>query len=66
MTRLSIALVVALVVALASCSGKTAHTFVDLPAGGDRAVCAHGSAPRVQHDTTVVPMPVIVPTSSGQ
>lgn len=58
MTRLSIALVVA----LASCSGKTAHTFVDLPAGGDRAVCTHGSAPRVQHDT----MPVIVPTSSGQ
>lgn len=76
---------------LAACSGKHAHMFDGLPAGGacgdfdddgiaqcagggglytciyaggDRAVCAHGSAPRLQHDTTVVPMPVIVPSSN--
>jgi hypothetical protein len=48
---------------VAQCAGS-GQLFTCVYAGNDRAVCATGTVPRVQHDTTVMPMPV--PVYSGK
>jgi hypothetical protein len=50
---------------VAQCAGG-GQLFTCVYAGSDRAVCASGTAPRLQHDTTVMPMPIPMPVSTGQ